>query len=120
MDVAIGSITFDCHDPPALARFWSQVTGHVFEADDEQWASLTDPTGRAPNLGFQRVPEGKVAKNRLHIDLHANDHEAAAARIKGLGATELWRSTNPEDPFIVLGDPEGNEFCVVHEEPGAD
>jgi hypothetical protein len=66
---------------------------------------------------FQRVPEGKVVKNRVHIDLYTPDHQAAA-RIEGLGARRLWVSENPEDPFIVLADREGNEFCVVHEAPG--
>jgi predicted enzyme related to lactoylglutathione lyase len=54
-----------------------------------------------------------VVKNRVHIDLHTKDEEATADRIVALGTSWLWRSTNPGDPFIVLGDPEGNEFCVV-------
>jgi hypothetical protein len=78
------------------------------------WVTLYDPEERSPTLGFQRVPEGKIAKNRVHIDLHAPDQEGEARRLKELGARELWRSTDPEDQFIVLGDPEGNEFCVVH------
>jgi predicted enzyme related to lactoylglutathione lyase len=97
--------------------FWQAVTGFEVEAENPRWGYLRDPAGRAPGLGFQKVPEGKVVKNRVHIDLYTPDHEAAAARIEGLGARRLWVSENPEDPFIVLADPEGNEFCVVHEAP---
>lgn len=69
--------------------------------------------GRAPRICFQRVPEGKVVKNRVHMDFEAEDEEATVAQIQSLGATFLWRSSNPEDPFVTMGDPEGNEFCVV-------
>ncbi len=69
--------------------------------------------GHAPRIAFQRVPEGKVVKNRVHLDFEAEDEEATAAQIQALGARFLWRSSNPEDPFVTLADPEGNEFCVV-------
>jgi hypothetical protein len=59
-----------------------------------------------------------VVKNRVHIDLYTKDEEATADRVVAFGATRLWRSTNPNDPFIVLGDPEGNEFCVVRSGEG--
>jgi len=64
-------------------------------------------------IGFQNVPEDKVLKNRVHVDLSAPDEEAEARRIEALGATRLWVSEDPDDPFVVLADPEGNEFCVV-------
>jgi predicted enzyme related to lactoylglutathione lyase len=57
-------------------------------------------------------------KNRVHMDFVAEDEEAEAARIQELGATFLWRSKNPEDPFVTLADPEGNEFCVVRATDG--
>jgi hypothetical protein len=59
------------------------------------------------------VPEAKVVKNRVHVDLGSADEGAEATRIEALGATRLWVSDDPEDPFVVLADPEGNEFCVV-------
>jgi predicted enzyme related to lactoylglutathione lyase len=61
------------------------------------------------------VPEGKTVKNRVHVDLYALDEEAAAERIVALGARHLWRSIDPDDRFVVLADPEGNEFCVVRD-----
>jgi catechol 2,3-dioxygenase-like lactoylglutathione lyase family enzyme len=120
---------FDCADPKGLARFWRDVTGFRVRhkpgepedpeqwTDDPDWVAVSDPAGRSPGLGFQRVPEGKVVKNRVHIDLYAPDEEDEVVRLKGLGARELWRSRDPDDPFIVLADPEGNEFCVVRAPP---
>jgi predicted enzyme related to lactoylglutathione lyase len=123
MAVRLANIVFDCADVARLAEFWSAVTGFLPGSgepswDDPswkgaEWVALSDPAGRAPRIGFQLVPEGKVVKNRVHLDLAAEDEEAEAARIQSLGATFLWRSTNPEDPFVTLADPEGNEFCVV-------
>ena len=69
--------------------------------------------GDQPNLSFQKVPEDKLVKNRVHMDLYVEDEEIAAERIVALGARRLWHSPNPDDPYIVLADPEGNEFCVV-------
>ena len=109
------SIVIDCADPRALAPFWSAVTGYREKYGDDEWVQLVDPAGRGVTIGFQRVPEPKVGKNRLHIDLSADDEEAAAARIEGLGGKRLWVSDDAEDVFIVLADPEGNEFCVVRD-----
>ena len=121
--VHMANVVFDCADVAGLAQFWSAVTGFQPkegeppwddpEWKDADWVALLDPDGRFPRLGFQRVPEGKVAKNRVHLDFEAEDEEATAAQIQALGATFLWRSRNPEDPFVTLADPEGNEFCVV-------
>jgi predicted enzyme related to lactoylglutathione lyase len=125
--VRMQNVVFDCSDVARLAQFWSAVTGFRPregeppwddpEWKEAQWVGLSDPAGRAPRICFQRVPEGKVVKNRVHLDLETEDEEATAARIQSLGATFLWRSTNPEDPFVTLGDPEGNEFCVVRSAP---
>jgi predicted enzyme related to lactoylglutathione lyase len=117
------NVVFDCADVARLAQFWSAVTGFQPRKGEPpwdnpewktaEWVSLRDPSGRSPNIAFQKVPEGKVAKNRVHLDLEAEDEEATATRIQELGARFLWRSRNPEDPFVTLADPEGNEFCVV-------
>lgn len=138
-------VTIDCADPAALAAFWSDVLGYVVQeppagfatweqaleamgVPPERWndaSALVDPTGRGPRLFFQRVPEGKSAKNRLHLDVRAAPGlvgeermaalEAEAARLVALGATRLARH-DPAPPFaaghIVLADPEGNELCL--------
>jgi hypothetical protein len=112
VDVTVGSIVIDCGDPQALAPFWTAAIGYRQIYGDEDWVQLEDPAGRAPKIGLQRVPEPKPGKNRVHVDLYAKDEVGEAARIEALGATRLWASEDPDDVFIVLADPEGNEFCV--------
>jgi predicted enzyme related to lactoylglutathione lyase len=113
VSVRFHEVVIDCADPRSLAGFWAQATGYAVQSDDEEWASVLGEGDRATRIGFQKVPEGKVVKNRVHVDLGAGDIEAEASRIEALGARRLWVSEDPEDPFIVLADPEGNEFCVV-------
>jgi len=112
----MGSVVVDCADPQGLARFWAAVTGYrMDEPEDEdggiRWVMLRAPAG-GPNLAFQRVPEPKEGKNRVHVDFYTADEQAEAARIEALGATRQYASEDPDDVFIVLADPEGNEFCV--------
>jgi Glyoxalase-like domain len=112
MDVTLGSVVIDCADPRTLAPFWVAALGYEQRYADDAWVQLDDPTGRGPHIALQRVPEPKAGKNRLHLDLFTRDEVAEAERIEGLGATRLGVSEDPDDIFIVLADPEGNEFCV--------
>ena len=134
-DLRFSTVVFDCRDPYVLARFWAATLGYGPERGDEDWVALQaeaeagdlewvrlidasgDPSDDLPEprapIAFQRVPEPKSGKNRLHLDLSAADEEAEARRLESLGATRLWASEDPGDMFIVLGDPEGNEFCIV-------
>jgi hypothetical protein len=117
-------IVVDCGRPSALARFWAAaLDGYaVAPYDDAEIARLAslgihdredDPTvlvtGPGPRLFFQLVGEGKVVKNRLHLDLTAAAPEAEIARLTGLGASVLARY----DGHVTLADPEGNEFCLM-------
>lgn len=146
-------ITFDAHDPRALSTFWRDALGYVhpgppgvelepgadpLAAWDEflermgvppdqrnTRSAIEDPDGDGPRLFFQQVPEDKVAKNRVHLDvrvapdLQGDDRmaalEAECDRLVGLGATKSHR-VEPEPPLsfghIVMADPEGNEFCL--------
>jgi len=113
VSVSFREVVIDCRDPRSLARFWAAATGYEVDSDSEDWASVVGEGDRGIRIGFQKVPEGKVVKNRVHVDLAATDEEAEARRIEALGATRLWISDDPDDPFVVLADPEGNEFCVV-------
>ena len=82
---------------------------------------MLDPLGGRPHP--DRVPTGaraKTVKNRVHLDLSSADEEAAATALEAVGATRLWVSEDPDDPFVVLADPEGNEFCVVRAPADAD
>ena len=114
MDIEVATVVIDCADPAGLSEFWESVTGYEVAEEGEDWMLLADPDDEARvQIGFQRVPEGKSTKNRLHLDLYAEDVEEAAEWLRSLGATQLWVSDDPEDVFITLADPEGNEFCVV-------
>ena len=138
-------ITFDCADPAGLATFWAEALGYEVQAPPpgfESWeqaleafgvppekrndaSAVVDPGGSGPRLFFQRVPEGKQAKNRVHLDVRAapglaGDErmaalEAEAERLASHGARRLERH-EPAPPLagghIVMADPEGNEFCL--------
>jgi Glyoxalase-like domain len=133
-------ITFDSADPHALARFWAMALGYqkedhtsfvdellrdgrlqasdVVDTDGGRGfadvSACRDPADAGPRLFFQKVPESKVLKNRVHLDLHVG-HErvkAEAARLIEYGATMAWTSDDRGAYTITLRDPEGNEFCV--------
>ncbi len=78
-------------------------------------AAITSPDPGRPRVLFQRVPEPRSGKNRVHLDVHvgADQREAEVARLVALGATELWREAQGPMQWVTLADPEGNEFCVA-------
>jgi hypothetical protein len=102
-------VTFDCDDALALGAFWAAALGTDLDEDATSDKAYVEAAGwGGPNLWFQRVPEGKSAKNRLHFDLRAPEPVAEeVARLEALGAVVLQ-----EYPGTVMADPEGNEFCV--------
>lgn len=138
-------VTFDAHDPTALARFWAVALDWIEQPPPEGFATWDDfadsvemPLEERNNYGavinpqepgkrilFQKVPEGKTAKNRVHLDVHAGgDHgvdraeravrvEEHVTRLLAVGATELARYDEYGTAWVVMADPEGNEFCVV-------
>jgi uncharacterized protein YndB with AHSA1/START domain len=108
----VANVTFDCADPARLASFWAEVTGFVIDGAGESWAGLHDRLGSGPRLLFMRVPESKSVKNRVHLDINTVDREAEAERLVGLGATRL-RTVSERKGWIVMADPEGNEFCLT-------
>jgi hypothetical protein len=145
MTVREVQVTFDCADPNALAGFWAHALGYRYDDPPpgfETWeealeslgvpperrndaSAVVDPERTGPRLFFQKVPEGKTAKNRVHLDVRAAPGlageqrmtalEKECERLVGLGATRLKRF-EPDPPmsagFIVMQDPEGNEFCL--------
>ena len=105
-------LVIDSHEPRALARFWSAVLDQpiLFEADDEVIVGAHKDA--YPGLCFVTVPEAKTIKNRLHIDLNPDDLKAEVARVLALGAR--YADVGQGDaPWVVLADPEGNEFCIL-------
>lgn len=109
------SLAIDAHDPKALARFWCEVLNYQIDHEDEDFVSTTPNEGRSLRLEFIRVPEGKTVKNRLHLDIRAQDssQEAEVARVESLGAYRVDVGQTSEDSWVVLADPEGNEFCIL-------
>ena len=106
----IKSVTFDCHEPLRVAAFWAQALGSNVDEDSKPEKAWVEPAGwGGPSIWFQKVPEGKVAKNRQHFDLRAvGDIPTEMERLTALGA-RLVSSRNGQ---IVMADPEGNEFCL--------
>ncbi|MDQ2582911.1 VOC family protein [Saccharothrix yanglingensis] len=115
MTSLVHHITVDCRDAYGLALFWSAVTGRPVGDDDEPGdpeALVELPSG--PGLLFIQVPEEKAVKNRLHLDLQPDGpRDAEVERLLGLGATLVDDRRTPDGKgWVVLADPEGNEFCV--------
>ncbi|MEU9980740.1 VOC family protein [Streptomyces sp. NPDC050856] len=113
MRTRVNEIVFDCAEPASLARFWAALLGGDPVDRSPDW-SYVEPPGFV-RVAFQRVPEGKAAKNRLHLDLDVDaDMDAASAEAERLGAVRVGGVvTDPHGDFQVLRDPEGNEFCLV-------
>jgi hypothetical protein len=108
-------ITFDCHDPLAQARFWSEVTGYPIEDEPEDDEVLLEPPQPGvPGVLFIRVEEGKSAKNRVHLDIQppSGTRDAEVARLQGLGATIYEDHRSDGLGWVTMRDPEGNEFCI--------
>lgn len=119
MAICIGDITFDALHPAALARFWAAVLHYEIQVLTADFAAIADPQALAPRCCFQKTETCKTGKNRIHLDLHVRQPEQEAARLEELGAVRLREGREGEVSWIVLQDPEGNEFCVQAAPPGA-
>ena len=123
--IRIQCLTIDSHDPKLLANFWAQVLGWQVTHESEFEVVVEPPAGSplqnvAPDILFLKVPDKKIVKNRLHLDLRPDDRDTEVARIKKLGAVEveIGQSQDPNVTWVVLADPEGNEFCVLQPPQG--
>jgi predicted enzyme related to lactoylglutathione lyase len=115
MTSKIACVVIDATDPRALALFWQEVLGWEVVEDDGTGVSLAARGTRMPALDILRVPEVKAGKNRLHIDLRADGSTTAAEleRLLALGARRVDVGQAPDATWVVLADPEGNEFCLL-------
>ena len=118
MDLRIQCLCIDTTDPARLASFWQSALGwrRTYEQDDE--VVLEPPAGSSedgvvPDLLFLRVPEEKRGKNRLHMDLRPRDQAGEVARLEAAGARRVDVGQGAEASWVVLADPDGNEFCVL-------
>lgn len=118
--IKIGYINIDSKDPAALAMFWAELLAGAVTYSDETGAMLEVPIKlengeKFPPLLFYKNAEVKSGKNRMHFDLRPHDQEAEVARIEALGGKriEIGQSADPATTWVVMADPEGNEFCVL-------
>ncbi|MFN2490421.1 MAG: VOC family protein [Actinomycetota bacterium] len=107
-------LVIDCSEPRSVARFWADVLGYRVTEDDDEGVLIEGDAGGAPGLYFIHVPEPKTVKNRLHIDVNPvdRDQDEEVERIVALGARHVDVGQG-ESSWVVLADPEGNEFCVL-------
>ena len=136
-------VTFDAADPMTVAEFWAEALGYIVqpppegfdswdafadsagipEEDRDNLAAVVDPDGAGPRLLFQKVPEGKAVKNRVHLDVNVTERgsseeerrtviDTEVARLVAIGATRLKDFNEPTGTWTVMRDVEGNEFCV--------
>jgi predicted enzyme related to lactoylglutathione lyase len=105
----IKDLVIDCHDSERLASFWSQLLGRPIAARIGPYIWLA--RGNGPGLGFQKVTEPRVGKNRIHFDLASSDPAAEQQRVEALGGRRLQQYA--AGGFLVMADPEGNEFCII-------
>jgi predicted enzyme related to lactoylglutathione lyase len=113
-------VTFDAADPLALANFWAALTGYEVAHSNEFVAGLTGNGTAGPRYLFIKVPEGKVAKNRMHLDLGTADLDAEVERVLALGAILVGRYDEWGVQWAAFTDPEGNVFCVGLHPPASD
>jgi predicted enzyme related to lactoylglutathione lyase len=111
-------VVVDSHDPATLAGFWAEVLGWRVTYQDSHQSVVEPPEGSpavdvSPDLLFSKNPDRKEVKNRLHLDLRPDDQEAELERLFRLGATRASIGQGNDVAWIVLRDPEGNEFCLL-------
>jgi predicted enzyme related to lactoylglutathione lyase len=113
-ELEIGDIIIDCADPSSLASFWADLLGRPIAGSNGPYVWLKY-SAHAPGVGFQKVSRPKTGKNRVHLDLYASDVAAAKRRIEALGGRRV--DGFESGGFLVMADPEGNEFCVLPSAP---
>jgi predicted enzyme related to lactoylglutathione lyase len=118
----IQCIDIDCLDPFAVAAFWQEALGWRRTHEEPDEIVLEPPAGSpqdgvAPDLLFLRVPDPTPGKNRLHLDLRPEDQDAEVARLISLGAQRVSVGQGDKVSWVVMADPEGNEFCVLRPLP---
>ncbi|WP_375481423.1 VOC family protein [uncultured Jatrophihabitans sp.] len=117
MDLVWEQVVMDARDPVALGRWWADALGWVVVNDAADEFEIRPTPDQLPGLLFAVVPEDKTIKNRLHPDFRPADQAAEVARLVGLGAQRVDVGQGDES-WVVLADPEGNEFCVLSSRAG--
>ncbi|MFL6239054.1 MAG: VOC family protein [Actinomycetes bacterium] len=115
MTSRLAAIAIDTVNPSVVADFWCAVLGWVVLEENDDVVSIGASDGRWPTVDLCRVPEGKTVKNRVHLDMRADEIEPPAEleRLLALGARRVDVGQEPGVSWVVLADPEGNEFCLL-------
>ena len=119
MTLGIQCLTIDCKDPDALAKWWASALNYEItyqsppEETENREVVISQPGGHGWELLFLQAPDEKVVKNRYHLDLRPEEQSAEVDRLVGMGATKVDIGQGPEVTWVVLADPEGNEFCIL-------
>ncbi|MGH8993915.1 MAG: VOC family protein [Acidimicrobiia bacterium] len=119
MGLRVSGLAVDCRDAGRLAEFWCEALGYEMGPPEEYGISIFSGDGSGPGIDLVVVGEDKVVKNRLHLDLRPDDQDAEVERLLGLGARRLDVGQGDDGTWVVLADPEGNEFCILSAEDGA-
>ena len=106
-------VVVDARDPRALARWWADALGWIVTYEDDNEIEIRPAADVTPGLLFLPVADERVAKNRLHLDFRPDDQAAEVERLLALGAARMDIGQGTDAPWVVLADPEGNEFCVL-------
>ncbi|MCW2572081.1 MAG: glyoxalase [Frankiales bacterium] len=118
MTIHVQCLSIDTTDPARLAEFWAAALGWRITESEPDEVAVEPPVGSreegvVPDLLFLRVPEEKAGKNRLHLDLRPRDRDEEVRRLEELGARRVSVGQGPDATWVVLADPDGNEFCVL-------
>jgi catechol 2,3-dioxygenase-like lactoylglutathione lyase family enzyme len=117
LGLRVDAITMDCNDMAKIRRFWAEALGHREVEGGVDWSWVEHPDGLRPRICIQKVPEGKIVKNRIHLDLRLGEDttlDSERHRLERLGATALRLvGAEPGNRHYLMADPEGNEFCLV-------
>ncbi len=118
MSIRIQCVCVDSIDPIALGRWWAEGLGWRITHESDSEVALEPPAGSredgiVPDLLFLKVPEHKFVKNRLHLDLRPTDQAEEIARFAKLGAPQIDVGQDDDATWVVMADPEGNEFCIL-------
>ena len=105
-------VVVDCQDSSALGHWWAEALGWEIIDESEEGLEIRNPDGSGPTLYFGNVPEPKTVKDRLHLDFVPDDQAAEVERLIAMGARHVDIGQG-DAPWVVLADPEGNEFCVL-------
>ncbi|MEO9328835.1 VOC family protein [Gordonia aurantiaca] len=113
MSLTVGMVTLDTTDPMPLARWWAeQLGGNIIQENDGFFPVVSLGEG-GPLLAFQKVDDPTPGKNKMHLDLTADNVDAEVARLVAAGATRIAERQMPGFAWVTLADPDGNEFCVA-------